>query len=231
MFHKEKFISKSAFVCWKYFLSIVSVIKTKRNNIKQNLTQKVILIKITKELNFEILKIVAYFLIPKNKLKLVYKIICVQKQSSRGVLRERCSTNMKQMHRRTTMCKRDLKKAHLKLYWNHTHALMHPTTVAAHPQDTLLQGNISGGMLLYVKEVLKGLSFKKLLFTVITSYWFVIKIMIIIIITVIITLISGICIVKLGHFWTCLGHSCNNRVFFQRLRAFSQHIGHFCNIA
>ena len=38
-----------------------------------------------------------------------------------------------------------------------------------------------------------------------------------------IIIIIIICIVKLRHF-------CNNRAFLQRLRAFSQHIGHFCRI-
>ena len=51
-----------------------------------------------------------------NKLKIVYKTIFVQKQSSRAVLQQRCSANMKQTHRRIAMQKRDLNKDALKLY-------------------------------------------------------------------------------------------------------------------
>ena len=36
-----------------------------------------------------------------------------------------------------------------------------------HPQNTFHQENTSGGLLLYVKRVLKDLSYKKLLFTVV----------------------------------------------------------------
>ena len=52
----------------------------------------------------------------KNKLKILYKIIFVQKQSSRGVLQERCSANMKQTHGRAPVQKRDLNKAALQIY-------------------------------------------------------------------------------------------------------------------
>ena len=62
----------------------------------------------------------------KNKLKFVYEIIFVQKQSSKGVLQERCSANMKQTHWRTTMQQRNLNKAALQLYQNHTHAQIRP---------------------------------------------------------------------------------------------------------
>ena len=48
---------------------------------------------------------------------------------------------------------------------------------------------------------------------------------IVIIIMMIIIIIIIICIVKLGHFCKMF------RAFLQRLRAFSQHTGHFCNIA
>ena len=43
-----------------------------------------------------------------NKLKILYKIICVQKLSSGGVLKEKCSGNIKQIHRRANMKKHDL---------------------------------------------------------------------------------------------------------------------------
>ena len=51
------------------------------------------------------------FLFQKNKLKLVYRNICVQKEPSRGVLQESCSANMKKTPSRTTMCMRNLNKA------------------------------------------------------------------------------------------------------------------------
>ena len=57
---------------------------------------------------------------------MVYKIICVQKQSFRGVVQEKCSGNMKQTHRRTIMPKNGLNKVVLQLYSNHTHVPMHP---------------------------------------------------------------------------------------------------------
>ena len=54
--------------------------------------------------------------IKKNKLKIIYKIILVEKQSSRGVIQERIPANTKQIHRRTTMPEHDLNKAALQLY-------------------------------------------------------------------------------------------------------------------
>ena len=65
-----------------------------------------------KNQNFKILKSI----VKKNKLKIVYKSIYVQKQSSKGVLQERRCTNTKQTHRRITAQKRNLKKAALQLY-------------------------------------------------------------------------------------------------------------------
>ena len=44
----------------------------------------------------------------------------IQKQSSRDVLRKRCSEKMQQMCRIKPMPKRDLIKVALKHYWNHT---------------------------------------------------------------------------------------------------------------
>ena len=59
------------------------------------------------------------------KLNIVYKIISVQKQSSRGALQRICATNMKQTHRRTTMHKGDPKETALqfiKMTPTHTYA-------------------------------------------------------------------------------------------------------------
>ena len=58
----------------------------------------------------EISKSSKVYFIKKNKFKIVYKIISVQKQSSRGVLQGRCSPEMKQTLRRITTQKRDLNK-------------------------------------------------------------------------------------------------------------------------
>ena len=45
-----------------------------------------------------------------------------QKQPSSSVPRKRCSGNMQQIYRRTTMLKCDFNKVVLQLYWNHTSA-------------------------------------------------------------------------------------------------------------
>ena len=103
--------------------------------------------------------------IKKNKLKIVYKIIYVQKQSSRGVLQQRHSTNTKRTQKRTNGQKCDPNKATLQLYWNHTHARMRPREFTSHPQNTSPQENTSERLLLYVKIVLKDLNYKELLFT------------------------------------------------------------------
>ena len=100
---------------------------------------------------------------------------CVQKESSRGVLQERCSANMKHIHRRTTMQKRNLNNATLQLYLNYTYACSCSRNYtrpcsrksAAHSQNNPLQGSTSGGLVLYVKRVLKDLNYKTLLFTVV----------------------------------------------------------------
>ena len=36
---------------------------------------------------------------------------------------------------------------------------------------------------------------------------------------------------EITSFSACLRHYCNNSAFLKRSRVFSQHIGHFCNIA
>ena len=63
-----------------------------------------------------------------------------------------------------------------------------------------------------------------IIIVIIKTIVIIIMMIIIIIIIKIITIII-ICIVKLGHFCKMF------RAFLQRLRAFSQHTGHFCNIA
>ena len=88
---------------------------------------------------------------------MVYKIIFVQKQSSGGVLQERCSANMNQIHMRTTMQKHDLNKFPLQLYWNRTHAHISPQIFAAYLQNTLLRESTSRGLLLHVERILKDL--------------------------------------------------------------------------
>ena len=60
----------------------------------------------------------------------------IQKQSSRGVSRKRCSENMQQLYRRTPMPKCDLNKVVLQLYWNHTSAWVFTYKFAAYFQNT-----------------------------------------------------------------------------------------------
>ena len=50
----------------------------------------------------EILQSTKTSFITKIKLKIVYKITCVQKQSSRGFLQDACSENMKQTQKLLT---------------------------------------------------------------------------------------------------------------------------------
>ena len=67
---------------------------------------------------------------------MVYKITFVQKQSCRGVLQKRCSANMKQTHKRTTMQKCDPNKAALLLLKSHPCIDASPqirSTSAEHP--------------------------------------------------------------------------------------------------
>ena len=70
------------------------------------------------------------------------------------------SANMKQIDSRTTMQKCDFKKAALQpLLKSHQRTVL-PQTFQAHQQNTLLQENTSGGLLLNVKRVLKDLNYK-----------------------------------------------------------------------
>ena len=59
-----------------------------------------------------------------------------QKQSSRGVLRKRCSENMQQIYRRIPMPKYDSNKVALQLYWNHALAWVFFCIFAACFQNT-----------------------------------------------------------------------------------------------
>ena len=67
-----------------------------------------------------------------------------QKQPSRGVLRKRCSENMQQIDRRTTMPKFDFNKVAKQLYWNHNSAWVFSCKFAAY---------FSGWLLLYWLKV------------------------------------------------------------------------------
>ena len=111
------------------------------------------------------LRVIKRIVFLKNKSKIVYKIICVQRQSSRGVLR--CPANMKKAHRRTIMQKRDHNKDALQFYWKHTHARVPSRKCSAYKQNTHLQEKTFGALFLYVKRVLKDLNYKNLLFTVV----------------------------------------------------------------
>ena len=67
-----------------------------------------------------------------------------QKQPSRGALIKRCSENMQQIYRRTTIPKSDFNKIALQLYWNHTSALVFFCKLL-HVFRTHFPKNISGG--------------------------------------------------------------------------------------
>ena len=82
---------------------------------------------------------------------------------------------MKKTHRRTPTQKRDLNKAVLQLYKNLTHAQIRPRKFSAHPQNTPLQENTSGGLILHVKIILKVFYYEKKLFTVVKRNSFAIK--------------------------------------------------------
>ena len=56
----------------------------------------------------------------------------IQKQPSRGVLRERCSENMQQNYRWTSMPKCNFDKVALQLYWNRTSAWVFSCKFAAY---------------------------------------------------------------------------------------------------
>ena len=100
-------------------------------------------------------------------MKIVYKIISVQKQSSRGALQGRCSPDMKQTHRRTRTQKCDVKKplcSFIKITLMHRHAFENPQHIC---RTTPLRENTSGGLLLHVKKELKDINYEKFLFTVV----------------------------------------------------------------
>ena len=63
-------------------------------------------------------------------------ILKVQKQPLRRVLKKRCSENMQQSYRRTTMPKCDFNKVALQLYWNCTSAWVFSCKSAAYFQNT-----------------------------------------------------------------------------------------------
>ena len=72
--------------------------------------------------------------ISKSKAENIRKF--VQKQPSRGVLMKRCSENMQQMYRRTSVRKCDFNKVTKQLYWNHTSAWVFYCKFAAYFQNT-----------------------------------------------------------------------------------------------
>ena len=75
----------------------------------------------------------------------------VQKQSSRDVLRKRCSENTRQIYRRTSLLKCHFNKVALQLYWNHTSAEVVSLNLL-HIFRILFYKNNSGGLLLFVIE-------------------------------------------------------------------------------
>ena len=77
---------------------------------------------------------------------------------------ERCSANMKQAHRRTTMQKCHLHKTALK---SHPRMDTPSKICSSHAEQPPPGEHLIGGLLLYVKRVLKDLNYKKLLFTVV----------------------------------------------------------------
>ena len=85
--------------------------------------------------------------------------MCVQKQPFRGALQESCSANMKQTHRRTTVCKCNLNKANLQLYWNHTMHWYTPKTSQEKKEHIWRNACVC-------HKSFKRLCFKKLLITV-----------------------------------------------------------------
>ena len=64
------------------------------------------------------------------------RLFNIQKQSCRGVLRERCSENIKQIFWRTSMPKCDFSKVAKQLYWNHTSAWAFSCKFAVYFQNT-----------------------------------------------------------------------------------------------
>ena len=76
---------------------------------------------------------------PFNENQSLFQLSSLQKQPSRGVLRKRCSENMRQIYRRTPMPKCDFKKVAKQLYWNHTSAWVFSCKFAAYIQNTFFQ--------------------------------------------------------------------------------------------
>ena len=60
----------------------------------------------------------------------------LQKQRFRGVLRKRCSENMRQIYRRTPMPNCNFNKVALQLYWNHTSVWVFSSKFAAYFQNS-----------------------------------------------------------------------------------------------
>ena len=63
----------------------------------------------------------------------------MQKQHHRGELRKRCSENMQQINRRTSMSKYDFNEVALQLYWHRTLAWVFSCKFTAYFQNTFFQ--------------------------------------------------------------------------------------------
>ena len=66
----------------------------------------------------------------------------MQKQPSRSVLRKRCSENMQQINRGTSMPLWDFNKVAKKLYWNHTLEWVFSCIFAAYLQNTFSEEHL-----------------------------------------------------------------------------------------
>ena len=67
---------------------------------------------------------------------LIYNDLLVQKQSLKGVPRNKCSKNIQQIYRRTPIPKRDFNKAALLHYWNRPSLWVFSCEFAAYFQNT-----------------------------------------------------------------------------------------------
>ena len=65
----------------------------------------------------------------------IYDKLGLQKHPFRGALRKRCSKNMHQIYRWTSMPKYDFNKIAIQLYWNHTSAWLFSCKFAAFFQN------------------------------------------------------------------------------------------------
>ena len=86
--------------------------------------------------------------IKKNKLKIVYKIISVQKQSSRGVLQGRYFRNMKQIPQETKNAEAQSQQSHFATLLKSdphtdTHRKTHSTSAEHPPRGEYLWGSAS----------------------------------------------------------------------------------------